>query len=242
MNSLTVLLTGAGIGGLAMYELDPEMGRRRRAFARDKMIKIQRKAGDAAAVTARDLRNRTLGSIAEGRARLTERHVPDDELQGRVRSELGFLVRYPSFVEVAVREGVVVLSGQALSDESEQLIEGVRSIRGVRSVENRVEAHAGTEDFPGLRGQQLKPKPTGRRFDLLQRRWSPTTRLFVGIATVAGFGALAYSFAEDNGHSRRRSRGVIGRIRSSGSRGMIDRIRPRRSSGVFGRIREEFHR
>jgi len=242
MKSLTAMVTGAGLGCLAMYELDPEMGRRRRALARDKMIKMQRKAGEAAAVTARDLRNRSRGTLAAGRARLTERPLPDEYLAERVRSEIGFLVRYPSFIDLRAAEGKVILGGHAFTDECEQLIEGVRAIRGVRDVENKLEAHQGTDDFPGLQGQQLKPKPSGRRFDIMQRRWSPATRLMVGVATVAGLGALAYSFAEGNGRSRRRSpQGVISRIRSSGSRGIIDRIRPHRPRGVLGRIREELH-
>jgi len=246
MNFLTALVAGAGIGGLAMYELDPEMGRRRRAVARDKMIKLQRKAEDAAGVTARDLRNRTLGSLAEGRARLMERHVPDDDLRERIRSEFGFLVRYPSFLDVDVREGVVVLSGHALSDEGEQLIRGVRSMRGVRDVENRVEAHQGTEDFPGLHGQQLKPKPTGRRFDIMQQHWSPATRLFVSVAALAGLGALAYSFSERNGRSRRRrQQGIIGRGQEIIDQGeeIISRgreiIGKHKRHGIIGRVREE---
>src|ERR1051325_747350 len=128
MNSLLALLTGAGFGGLALHALDPQMGRRRRAVARDKMTKIQRKAGDAASVTARDLRNRTWGTLAEGRARLTERHVPDEDLQERARSEIGFLVRYPSFIDVLARDGIVTLSRHALNDECEQLAEGIRSL------------------------------------------------------------------------------------------------------------------
>jgi BON domain-containing protein len=239
MNSLTAMVTGAGLGCLAMYGLDPEMGRRRRSLARDKMSKIQRKAGEAAAFTARDLRNRTLGTLAEGRSLFTEKHVPDADLAERVRSELGFLVRYPSFTDVQVHDGVVILSGHAFSDECEQLIEGVRSIRGVRDVEKRVEAHQGTEDFPGLRGQPLKAKPTGRPFDIMQQHWSPATSFIVGFVALVGLGALAYSFADSNGRSRRRFLGAMSRFRSQRSRGMIGNLWPHRSHGLIGKIREE---
>lgn len=228
MNSLTAMVTGAGLGCIAMYGLDPEMGRRRRALARDKMIKIQHKAGEAAGVTARDLKNRTLGTLAEGRARLTEWRVGDEELAERVRSEIGFLARYPSFIDVQARNGSITLTGHAFTDECEQLVEGVRSVHGVREVENRVEAHQGSETFPGLRGQILRPKPTGRPMDIMQRHWAPTTRLFVSTAALAGIGALAYSFVEVNGQLR--------------SYRILDRIRPRKPRGILGRIRETLHR
>jgi len=209
MNSLTAMVTGAGLGCLAMYGLDPEMGRRRRALARDKMIKIQRKAGDAAAFTARDLKNRTLGTFAEGKSLLAEGEISDEALAERVRAELGFLVRYPSFIDVQVHSGEVILTGDAFS-----------------------------EDFPSLQGQPLKPKPTGRPFDIMQRHWSPATRLLVSLATLGGLGALAYSFAGGNGYSRRRSHGIRGRFRSQGSRAMSS-IWPHKSHGVIEKIREE---
>jgi hypothetical protein len=238
MNSLTAMVTGAGLGCLAMYGLDPEMGRRRRALARDKMIKIQRKAGDAAAFTARDLKNRTLGTFAEGKSLLAEGEISDEALAERVRAELGFLVRYPSFIDVQVHSGEVILTGDAFSDECGQLITGILSLRGVRCADNRLRTHESTEDFPSLQGQPLKPKPTGRPFDIMQRHWSPATRLLVSLATLGGLGALAYSFAGRNGYSRRRSHGIRGRFRSQGSRAMSS-IWPHKSHGVIEKIREE---
>jgi hypothetical protein len=189
------MVTGAGLGCLAMYELDPEMGRRRRALARDKMVRMQRKAADAAVVAARDLRNRTLGSLAQARGHITEGDVSDTALEERVRSELGFLVRYPSFINVHVENGEVTLTGRAFTDECEQLIAGIRGLRGVRRLQNQVQAHDRAEDFPGLEGQQINPKPTGRRLDIMQQHWAPATRLIVGMAAVFGVGAIAYCLA-----------------------------------------------
>jgi hypothetical protein len=60
--SVLSMLTGTGLGCLAMYVFDPEAGRRRRALARDKLTLAKRKAGEAAAAAGRDLKNRTLGS------------------------------------------------------------------------------------------------------------------------------------------------------------------------------------
>ncbi len=56
-----------GLGAAAMYLLDPEQGRRRRALARDQMTKAQRVIRERASGVARDLRNRTYGTAAEAR-------------------------------------------------------------------------------------------------------------------------------------------------------------------------------
>jgi len=193
MNSLAAIITGTGLGCIAMYSLDPEMGRSRRAQARFKMLRMQKKAGAAAATAARDLKNRTLGTVAEGRSLLLAGKVDDDRLARRVRSSLGFLARYPSFIDVKVNDGRVILSGSVFADEIEQLIDGILSLRGVRKVENRTKAYERPEDFPGLEGE-LRPKPRGRRIDLFQHHWSPATRVVVGLASAAllGLGALAY--------------------------------------------------
>jgi osmotically-inducible protein OsmY len=116
MSNLTALLTGASIGAGAMYVLDPQLGRRRRALARDKLVLAQRKTQAAASVTARDLKNRTAGLVAEGRSRFMQGGVDDEVLRERVRSKLGFLVRHPSAIEAQVSDGHVVLSGHVLSD------------------------------------------------------------------------------------------------------------------------------
>jgi hypothetical protein len=180
MNNLSAALTGAGLGVLGMYIFDPEVGRRRRALARDKAILLQRKAKEAASVTAQDLKNRTLGTLAEGKSRLFERSVDDEVLKQRVRSELGFLVRHPSSIEVEVSDGRVVLTGPVLADEVQQLVRGVSDVRGVRDVENRLDVHDDPDQIPGLQGDV--PKPAGRALDIMQRRWSPSTRFLIGAA------------------------------------------------------------
>ncbi|MGH7928930.1 MAG: BON domain-containing protein [Candidatus Binatia bacterium] len=184
---------GAALGSAAMYVLDPEMGQRRRALARDKMTEAQRKTKNAAAVTARDLRNRTGGMVAEARSRVSDGKVSDDALEGRVRSKLGFLVRHPSAITTHVSEGRVLLSGPVLSDEVEQLIDGVHGVRGVAAVENRLEVHDSPERTPGLQGD--RPKPAGEVWDVMQRRWSPSTRFLVGTAGAVSLGMIVYSLS-----------------------------------------------
>jgi hypothetical protein len=187
MNPWTALLMGAGLGAGVMYYLDPSLGAQRRAQARDKARRVPRTLQDRASVTARDLKNRSAGFLNEARARLTESDVDDEVLRDRVRSKLGFLVRHPSAIEVDAQDGRVILRGLVLSDEVEQLVDGVRAARGVREVDNQLEVHTDADGVSAL--QSDKPKPTGQPLDIMQRRWSPATRFLVGAAGVL----LAYN-------------------------------------------------
>jgi BON domain len=182
MNPLIAMLTGAGFGAGVMYILDPDLGARRRALVKDQFASLPNTFQQAAAVTARDLKNRTVGFVSEARAQLFENEMDDEVLVGRVRSKLGFLVRHPSALEVEAQDGRIILSGPVLSDEVEQLIDGVLSVRGVRDVENRLQVHSEPGNVPGLQGD--KPKPTGQPLDVLQRHWSPATRFLIGAGSV----------------------------------------------------------
>jgi hypothetical protein len=227
------MITGAAMGVLAMYVLDPEAGRRRRARVRDKFIRLQTQTRRTAGVTARDMKNRTLGVVAEARGFVFGQETDDPALEERVRSHLGFLVRHPSSVEVRATEGRVTLSGPVLADEVQQLVRGVKSVRGVLEVANELEVHDTPDQVPGLQGDV--PKPTGQPLDIFQRRWSPSTRLSVGLAgallllrfkllrkstaalaALAGLGFLACK-AGEAGHSLTGTqRGVSAASRSGG--------------------------
>src|SRR5436190_14701782 len=65
MNAGLALLSGAGLGAGLMYLFDPEMGRRRRALARDKAVRLGHEAQETADTVGRDLRNRAQG-LASG--------------------------------------------------------------------------------------------------------------------------------------------------------------------------------
>jgi hypothetical protein len=56
-----------------MYMYDPQLGRRRRAVARDKLIHVGYGIDDAVDVTSRDLRNRSVGLLAAMRSVLRRR-------------------------------------------------------------------------------------------------------------------------------------------------------------------------
>jgi len=70
MNQATALLAGAGLGAGLMYFLDPDRGRSRRTWLRDKAIHAAHEAEDAACVVGRDLRNRSQGLVAEASSQL----------------------------------------------------------------------------------------------------------------------------------------------------------------------------
>jgi hypothetical protein len=70
---MIVRVLGAfAIGALAIYFFDPVSGRRRRARLRERLV---HEVGDYAEGTARDMRNRAQGVVAETRGML-ERSQP----------------------------------------------------------------------------------------------------------------------------------------------------------------------
>jgi len=147
-----------------------------------------------AGVTARDLSNRSQGVVAEIRSRVLDGEVSNEVLEGRVRSKLGFLVRHPSAITTQVSNRRVVLGGPVMSDEVQQLIKGIRAVRGVADVENRLTVHDDPVQVPGLQGD--KPKPTGQAWDMMQPRWSPSTRFLVSTAGAVSLGLIAFSLGD----------------------------------------------
>jgi len=182
--NLTKIISGMGLGAALMYLTDPQHGRRRRALVRDQFTSLASQTGNAVGPTARDIRNRAQGLVAETTHLFQTEDVPDVVLEQRVRAKLGRFTSHPSSIEVSSDQGQVTLRGPILAHELEQTLAAVRSVRGVRSVNNQLQAHKQRGDVPGLQGGQPRP---GQRPDVLQEYWAPTTRLLVGV----GSGALA---------------------------------------------------
>jgi uncharacterized membrane protein len=137
------------------------------------------KLGDGLAATARDARNRALGTAAELRSRFRQDQTDDEVLHERVRSAIGRVVSHPGAIMVAVSDGRVTLTGHVLADEVEDLISQVERVRGVAKVHNELETHSSANGVPALQGAG---RPRERRPELLQENWAPTTRLLVGAA------------------------------------------------------------
>ena len=201
------LTIGATLGGALVYLLDPRGGRRRRAMLRQRFTRFLNMAADAADATARDMRNRAQGLVAEVRSRFEHEEVNDTVLAERVRARIGRAVRNPSSIEVTAQNGVVTLSGPILAREVRRLLKHVASVRGVRGVENRLEVHERPGDIPGLQGQPRREA----EFELFQEHWSPTTRVLVGMTG----GALALYGA--------RRRGVLGTAITTAGLGLAAR-------------------
>ncbi len=153
--SAFTLLVGAGLGAAVMYMLDPRTGARRRALARDKAVHGLKLAGRWSNRKVRNSFNRAAGMTAEIRSylRLHSRSVNDAALADRVRSHLGHVVAHPGLLDVSAQGGVVTVSGPVLQGEPSRIAGRMRKIRGVKSYELRVEAHATPEHMPGLQGE-----------------------------------------------------------------------------------------
>jgi uncharacterized membrane protein len=173
-----------------MYLYDPQMGRRRRAVARDKLIHVGYGIEDAVDVTARDLRNRSVGLLAIMRSVFAGEEVDDEVLAERVRAQLGGLVSHPRAIEVRAEQGRVTLSGPVLRDEVNSLLKGVAAVRGLCDVENQLNLYDEPGNISGLQGQSARRR-SGQQWDVMQRHWSPTTRLLMGAAggALATYGA-----------------------------------------------------
>jgi uncharacterized membrane protein len=133
--------------------------------------------------TARNLRDEGQGLLARMRSRLRrEDGVPDRVLVARVRSEMGRVVSHPHAIEVTAENGRVTLRGPVLREETKPLVAATSSVRGVREVDIRVEAHDDATNVPALQGGRHR---AGRRSALGKENWPPAVRLLVGAGGTA---------------------------------------------------------
>ena len=146
------LLAGMLLGAGLMYLLDPERGVRRRHVARDRLGRARRLVGEEIAGAARDVRNRSAGTLAQLRSRLTADDADDAVIEERVRARLGHLVSHPGAVDVAVVAGEATLLGAVHEPELDELLRGVQQVRGVRRVWNQLEVYRDARGVPELQG------------------------------------------------------------------------------------------
>jgi uncharacterized membrane protein len=176
------ILLGGAVGVALMYFLDPNLGRRRRARTRDKVVHAARVVNEGAKVTARDTVHRVQGAWAEARKIFEHEEVTDDVLIGRVRADLGRVVSHPHAIEVAASGGHVTLIGPILSHEVRPLLRAIRRVAGVRGVSDQLTVYSEPGNVSSLQGGEPR---TGRRFELLQENWSPAARMIAGGAGAA---------------------------------------------------------
>lgn len=175
------LVAAAGLGALLMYLLDPQLGRRRTALLRDQATHLGQRARSLSRLGQRDLSNRTHGMVARWRSKADHSTPGDEVLVGRVRARIGRLVSHPHAVQVSAHEGVVTLEGPLLRSEEAELVAGVRAVRGVQRIDNRLELHYLGERVPALQGGERR----AARAAFLPRRWAPGPRLLAGASGTA---------------------------------------------------------
>jgi uncharacterized membrane protein len=177
------LFVGGALGALAMYFLDPNLGRRRRARTHDRVTHAAKVVNEGARVTARDTVHRAQGAWAEAKRLFShEDEVSDEALVARVRAALGRVVSHPHAIEVAATGGHVTLGGPILAYEVRALLRTVRRVPGVRAVSDQLSVHTEPGNVSSLQGGEPR---SGERFELLQQNWSPTARVLAGGAGAA---------------------------------------------------------
>jgi hypothetical protein len=179
-------LMGSLIGSGLMYMMDPVAGGRRRAYVRDKLVSLGRRAREAQDTTARDLHNRLYGLRARVSGAMSTDGAPDDVVEERARAALGPLLRYPRLVQVAVADSRLTLTGAVAADEVQRLVRRLESVRGVGAVDNRLEVHDDPATLPGVQPPILPRRPAPP-VALLRHRWPPAVRLLAGAAGAALF-------------------------------------------------------
>jgi len=194
------LLIGAAVGGAAMYLLDPEHGRRRRALLRDQAVRAQSNVRDTLDAGKRDLSNRATALTGRARSLFQRRKATDNVLAERVRSKMGRYIAHPGAVEVAAADGRVELGGSILSHEHEDLIDAISQVEGVADVIDRLNVFETAEGISELQGGRPR---RGERAGALRDNWAPATRVAAGaagttltlLALRGGFRGLLYGTA-----------------------------------------------
>ncbi len=169
-----------GLG--AMYLLDPERGRTRRALLRDRAVRASHAVQDFLGKSSRDMSRRATGAVAQAASRLRPDDSDDESLAERVRAKLGRYVSHPDTVEVEARDGCITLRGPILSREVEELVAAISSVRGVREVLNRLEPHATSDGVPALQG---RGRAAGTRGAFAPTGWAPGVQILAGIIGAA---------------------------------------------------------
>lgn len=194
MGPFRAFMYGLGLGAAAMYLADPLTGARRRAMIRDQAVHGVRRTEVAWGKASRDLEHRIEGVRSRVASLGSAEDEPSDEkLHARVRSRIGRAVTHPHAVHTQVEGGHVTLSGPILRREYDPLMDEVRDVPGVRSVEDRLDVHEARGREPSLQGVgRRRGQVTGLNRDL----WRPATRLAVlaGSAALAGAGVARGGF------------------------------------------------
>jgi hypothetical protein len=174
-------ILGVAAGAVAMYFGDPKSGKRRRAMLRDKTVSCMKTSAIMTDRNLRNLKNRWKGLMATMSPACPELVVSDELLAQRVHSALGHAVSHPKAIDVIVKDGHVTVYGPILTAEARNLMQRIRSIPGVRGVNNRLESQKRPGNEPALQGGRR----SAERSEFTEIKGSPKFRL---MAMIAGWG------------------------------------------------------
>jgi hypothetical protein len=131
---------GAGMGGAAMYCMDPVCGRRRRHLLRDRIVHfvhLAHRIPRRAIGRAKNVRNHLRGVCASIKDIVTfDLTVPDATLKARIHASTGHVLRDPYQLDITVTNGMVTLAGRMSPEDSTRTMECVAVIPGVLHVTN----------------------------------------------------------------------------------------------------------
>ncbi|MBI3802136.1 MAG: SRPBCC family protein [Nitrospirae bacterium] len=180
MNRGLGLIGSFGLGAGLAYFFDPEMGDRRRAVVRDKLIQKIDQTTEEIESTLGEVQDRVKDLLAQVDSRLQNVEVDDQTLLERVRAKLRRVISHPDAIEVRVENKRVILTGPILAAEIGPLLSAVALIRGVADVDNQLQSHQTAENVPALQGGE------GRSLQLewMQGDGSSTARMLMGAAGV----------------------------------------------------------
>jgi uncharacterized membrane protein len=175
-------MTLAGMGAFAMYLLDPDRGKQRRARVKDGFVHAGYEAKKFSGRFQRDAANRIAGTVAETEKmlRFEKEGVSDEVLEQRVRSVIGRYVSHARAMEVKCKDGTVELSGWAMTYELDGLIRAVKAVPGVKEVSAFLHSANESGSIPALQGGRGRGGAGGWR-----NRWSPTQRVMAGSSGLA---------------------------------------------------------
>jgi gas vesicle protein len=184
MNGVTSLITGLSVGAAAMYLLDPEKGRTRRALVSQKMTRLGRIKNQAWEASAKDAKNRLVGLWHDAASKFAKEDVSDEALTARVRAAMGRKCSHPGAIEVSCQNGVVTLSGDVLAHEVVDVVSCSRKVKGVSDVIDSLNVHSTPANVSALQGEGHLPNGV--------RRMPPGPAMAVGLL---GLGLLMYGVA-----------------------------------------------
>ncbi|MDQ3002013.1 MAG: BON domain-containing protein [Fibrobacterota bacterium] len=154
MERFLIFLVGAGFGAAAGHWFNREP-------LHPGLLSHQRipSQGEESAL---DIVHRTQFLLREIRALVAHAEIPDPVLKAKIQVKIARMLARPDAVQVSVVKGKVFLWGTAREEEVRRFSESVSSIRGVKSVENRLETltppfTSWDDAEPGSRSLRWKP-------------------------------------------------------------------------------------